>query len=54
MFTEKELELFVQFTKNRKKIDTAENISEESFFPVIKELDSKSNIVDESFSIDVV
>ena len=54
MFTEKELELFIQLTKNRKKLDSLESVSEKSFVTVIKKLDSKSNIVDECFSVDVV
>lgn len=54
MFTEIELQLLIQFTKNRNKLDTVETILEKSFFCLIKELDSKSNIVNEPFSVDAV
>lgn len=54
MLTEKELQLLIQITKNRKKLDTLETIVEESFFILIKELDSQFNIVDKSFSVDTV
>lgn len=54
MFKEKEIQLLIKFTKNRKNIDEAEHILEESFVSLIKELDSKSNIIDKPFSIDAV
>lgn len=54
MFTEKEIQLLIQFTKKRNSLDKAEMILEKSFFCLIKELDSKSNIVDEPFSVDAV
>lgn len=54
MLTEEELQLLIQITKNRKKLNTLEPIVEESFFILIKELDSKFDIVDKSFSVDTV
>ncbi|GEM_PF-3219128 len=54
MFKEKEIQLLIEFTKNREKIMAAEFILEESFLSLIKELDSKSNIVDKPFSIDPI
>lgn len=54
MFTEKEIQLLIQFTKKRKKLDKVEMVLEKSFFSLIKELDSKSNVVDEPFSVDAV
>lgn len=54
MLTEKELQLLIQFTKNRENLDTLETVLEESFFCLIKKLDSKLDIVDKSFSVDII
>lgn len=54
MFKEKEIQLLIEFTKNRKKIDAADLILEESFVTLIKKLDSESNIIDKPFSVDTV
>lgn len=54
MLTEKELQLLIQITKNRKNLDKLKTIVDQSFFSLIKELDSKFDIVDESFSVDTV
>lgn len=54
MSPENELQLFIQFTKNRKGLEELETILDDSFLTLIKKLDSKLDIIDESFSINTV
>lgn len=51
MFTEKEMQLLIEFTKNREKTEKIQNIVEESFLTLIKKFDCNLNIVDESLPV---